>query len=497
MKKKEVLIPILIIILLLGFFTQSCKFPNINPKEKITAPKNKLIPIQGTWKVVDYKTPNKNIKPNKSIIGKTAEFNEKGAIFSDEACKYPKYKVKVVNAVDYLFYNYKVVPKDLGIKKDKIEIISVTCNENLFYDFILIDKNKLLIYMDETFFILQKISDDTKNVEKIQNNTTYKNKNVSEDSQLNSGVFIGLRSESSDISNSPSTYRTIWISSKDKKTTNILEHKGIFFPRKTGFWSIDVNRISTKGIIEDAIDSHTVDGSDNKNSKLIKLPFKSSKQNLFRNILFISNDYIGTEYSIGSVYNNTLNKLQVLPVDNLENKKGIKISDLVGNIGSGILKDSINSFLSVRSDKKQAFQQQIIDEENFRLSRRNGHWIMMGRLNSTENQNDYIDFDLNVFPPKKLLTYDELSLSWSDVKNNIPSATDVFTSPNGDIALVVSRNNLYIYSIENRTLSSEAIEEIPIKGNESIIMAEWATGDYVEKWTQSFRDFIKSEKSKK
>lgn len=497
MKKKEIFIPILIIILLLAFFTQACKFPEINPMEKISAPRNKLIPIQGTWKVVDYKAPNKNSKPNKSIIGKTAEFNQKGAIFSDEACKYPKYKVKVVNAVDYLFYNYKVVPKDLGIKKDKIEVISVTCNENLFYDFILIEKNKLLLYMDETFFILDKISDDTKNVEKIQDNTSYKNKNASEASRLNSGVFIALRSESSDILSSPSTYRTIWISSKNKKTVSTLEDKGIFFPRKTGFWSINVNRISNAGITEDNIEAHPVDGSDNKNSKPVKALFKNSKQNLFRNILFICNDYIGTEYSMDSVSDNTLNKLQVLPVDNLENKKGLKISDLVGDIGSGILKDSINSFLSVRSDKKQAFQDQTVDEENFRLSRRNGHWVMAGRLNSPKNQNDYIDFDLNVFPPKKLLTYDELSLSWSDVKNNLPSATDVFTSPNGDIALVVCRNNLYIYSIENKTLSSEPLKEIPIKDSESIIMAEWATGDYVEKWTESFENFIKSEKNKK
>ncbi|WP_138204087.1 hypothetical protein [Haloimpatiens lingqiaonensis] len=499
MKRTNIFIFLLITLLLFSSstFMQACKFPQINPTEKISAPRNKLIPIQGTWKVVDYKDANKNAKVNKSLIGKTAEFSQKGAIFLDETCNSPKYKVKVVNAVDYLFYNYKLAPEDLGIKKDKIEIVSVTCNENLFYDFILIDKNRLLIYMDETFFIMDKISDDTKNIAKIKDTVSYEEKNSNESSQLNSGVFIGIRSNSANISDSPSSYRTIWISSKNKKTLDILKSDGIFFPRKTGFWYVNVNRTSKSGITQDNIEAHAIDSSDNKNTKITVPSHKPSAQNLFRNILFICNDYIGTEYSMGSISNNNLNKFQVLPVDNLENKKGIKISDLVGNVGSNILKDSLNSFLSVRSDKKDTFQDQAIDEENFTLTRRNGHWVMTGRLNSSKNEMDYIDFDLNMFPPKKLLTFDDLSLSWSEVKNNIPHALDVFTSPNGDIAIVVSKDALYVYTIENKTLSSKPIEKIPIDSTESIIMAEWATGDYVSKWTDSFRDFIKNEKNKK
>lgn len=498
MKKITKIISIVVFVLIFSALFNACRFPNLNSSQKIMAPKNNTAPIQGTWEIVSYKSCDKNSSPNKDLIGQTAEFNSYGAIFSDEICKDPKYKIKVVSTNSYLFYNYKVNHKDLGINQPKIEILSVTSKNKLFYDFIRLNDSKLLLCIDGTFYTLKKISNNTQDIRLLEHKFNSKTQNIDTNSKLKSGVFISLRADNDDIKNSPSTYRTIWISSINKKPMPIIEHSGIFIPRKTGFWFLNVNRIKKNNFKQDIIDAFPINTKEHKNSTINNKKTASNKINsdLFTKILFVGNDYLSTEDFNPLNTDNYLSKFKVLPIDNLNSKTGVKISDLMDNSNQNILKDSLNSFLSVRNDKKHEYKKQIPSEENFAMIRRNGHWVLIGRLNSNINKNNFINYDINAFPPKKLLNYDDLSLSWGDIKNCIPTALDVFTSPNGDIALIVCTDTIYIYSINNKYLSNQPLAKIPIKTNESIIMAEWATGEYVNKWQASFKSFINSYKKK-
>jgi hypothetical protein len=63
---------------------------------------------------------------------------------------------------------------------------------------------------------------------------------------------------------------------------------------------------------------------------------------------------------------------------------------------------------------------------------------------------------------------------------------DAFTSPNKDIAIIVTKNKLYIYGISGDQLDSLPLGEIEMKEGETVIMAEWATGFYVDDWERAF-----------
>lgn len=113
---------------------------------------------------------------------------------------------------------------------------------------------------------------------------------------------------------------------------------------------------------------------------------------------------------------------------------------------------------------------------------------MKGRLNSNSNEDlAYGDFNINIVPPSKILNYDSFSLSWNDVKGRVPDAKDAYTSPNKDIAIIISANFIYVYEIRNGQLGSKQIKKIPLHEGESVVMSEWATGDYVERWEKTLK----------
>ncbi|MBZ4666589.1 hypothetical protein [Mahella sp.] len=125
----------------------------------------------------------------------------------------------------------------------------------------------------------------------------------------------------------------------------------------------------------------------------------------------------------------------------------------------------------------------IISDDNFTLKRRNGHWIIKGRLNTGGGQED---FTVGVMPGDKLVNYDDLCLSWNDIKEKVPSALDAYTSPNKDVLIALGNNFLSIYTIRDGVISSKPARKITIKEGETVVMAEWAMGSYVPKWEESF-----------
>lgn len=508
-----------IILFITAFMLQGCLSPKFNIGDSINAPENESIPIKGTWKLSEpiYSSSSDEVN-KKASQGDTAQFTKDTAIIDSDICKNPNYKIKVVNTDDYFLYTYKIVSQDLNIKTNKIDVITITCNDKLFYELVKISDTKLLINIDGTFYYLDKISDKTNIKELDDDSTKDSGQDIEENSSSDSGVLLGIKEVSDDITKTPSKYRTLWIEFHDNKLYPVFQSNNLFLPRKSGFWEVKSVREHINDFVQDKfyaspIDVHINKKSNTKNSNenLSESSFDivdmsqilfgqynedlyNSLTNVYANINFVGNDYLCSEYTTNSdVKSNKLEKLKVLPIDNLENTEGLTITNIIGKNGYKVFEDSLKSFLSSHSKEDLEGLNLTPSEDNITLSRKNGHWIMEGRLNSTDefNSDNFKNFTINIFPPKKMVSFDELYVSWNDVKSEVPSATDVFTSPNKDIALIISPNKIYIYSIKYNHLSGTPLKEISLKENESIVMAEWATGSYVENWSDAFKYYIK------
>jgi hypothetical protein len=499
---KKFILFCLLFIFPLNFILTGCNPIDLDEStEKILTPGNNSIPIEGKWKITKSIIPssvNKSKLEVDKLIGKTAEFSSSIAVVGDEICKNPRYKVKVVNSNSYFVYEYKLRSSDIGIKSDKVQILSVFNDNNLFYSFVKDKDNQIMLYLDGIFYCLSKISDNGDYVEDDGTNSNINNKLTNDSKVLRTGILLGLRYTKDSKYNIPGAsekeqveteYRTLWISSNNKSLNDVYETNDLFVPRKNGFWKIGVKREVTDQYVQDNLFAYPIE-----TQPLTKpLPWDNGKGFLSKTILFVGNDYVSTEWN-GSGYIQSTDKswrtdaLKVLPIDNLNVTDGVKLTDLIGPSGKDILKESSENIYNSQSDQVKSSIEKTAREDSFAMVRRNGHWILRGRLNSSNSSqnNPYIDFNITTSPTSKFVTYDDLQLPWSSVKKAIPDAVDAYTSPNKDIALIIAKDTLYIYTLTNNELSKTPAEKYKLNSGESVVMAEWVLGSYVDKWQKSF-----------
>ena len=195
--KRLILIFISILIL---FSITACEYTNFDTSEKIVAPNNSLPPISGKWEIDNYKIVNQNSLTEdeiNDIVKNEALFHEKVVVIGKELCLSPTYKLKNVNTLDYLLYQYKINPDFLNIKSKKIQVISMTCEEQYYYEFIKETDDKMIVNIDGVFFHMNKISDDIEDeiLDKYLDSgaNITKGENIKNDEVLRSGILLGLK----------------------------------------------------------------------------------------------------------------------------------------------------------------------------------------------------------------------------------------------------------------------------------------------------------------
>lgn len=490
---------ITILILAYTFLFTGCQgISRLNSLQIVAPPVNNKLPIQGTWEFSDYKMvsdvqENHEIIANREkILGEIAAFSDTWAIIGDESCSDASYQIRRVNARDYFLFHRNIDVEELNMENSMVTLVSIISNGALFFDVALIDEGTAIVYMDGCFYWLKKVSEevDKLHLEDRKDLSQRTNNMEDEDEILRTGLFIGLSSKVSDSSGDEvygprSIYRTIWISSNNREIKSILEAADLFVPRRSGFWTLRVRTRKINDYFQDYIDCRTLE------SVLVNLNELADKNkipeaNIKKDILFVSDDYIALEYSKakGAISpEGKTSRYMVLPLDDANSEKGIFVSDLAEEGMKDIFYKSAQSHLSSKNMGAHEGLEEIAHEDNFTMARRNGYWTLRGRLDTDSISEK---FTIGLSPVGKLINYDELHVSWDTIKEKIPMALDAYTSPNKDLLVVITGNFIMIYSLDDGRISDKPIKKISIKKGESVIMAEWATGDYVAKWEKGF-----------
>lgn len=484
---------ILIFFLLLSVLIMtSCSIDDGPAVDRIKAPGNNSSPINGKWVIASSSKELSDVEidvKGDSNLNKVVLFHKDAVVIGEEYSTNPTYKIKSVNAYDYLLYKYKTTPKDLGIEDSMIKIITILNENQYFYEFIEYGDESLLVNIDEKFYNLSKIVEKV-SLEEINRyidieKNTIRALNIAESDESKSGILIGLKIPKYDEKNQllDWDYKTIWINSLNQKVIGAFELDDLLVPRKNGFWMVNVNRVYN-GLIQDEIsarplfkvleNSMVIDDIDMFLKSRVNRSNDIKSVAILNNILFIGNDYISVE--IINKFGREKKSLEVYAIDNIDEHRPINLSDLIGEDGKRIFTEGAQSVLSIDS-------QINLNEENVGITRRSGYWIIKGRVNYVQNDEDlYKDFNIKAIPPKEMIQYDSHLLSWNEIKMGIPEIQDVFSSPNNDFIVVVTHTNLLIYNIIDGRLANAPVARIKLPENASIIMSEWAVGRYPNIW---------------
>lgn len=515
---------ILAILLIVSLALSACSSPTTDSAEKIVSPQNQLMPIKGTWEVSKIlTTENFNEEDKEEWLTKIIQFSDSYMSIGEYILENPQYQMKRVSGEQYLLFNSKSLPKDFVFPNKEVEVITVIDEDKFFCEVLLIKENELILKIQNSSFYLSKVSDEIDEYissESDKENNENMNIQMDKEGVVNTGVLIGLRSLNKN-NNDPIrdyNYRTLWISSTNSEINPILEMENIFFPRRSGFWKIQMENAKDGYRSEDYIVANNILVENNKEEIQLKSKIMQSEGlslkvadidqeldldrwgerngEVKRKINYVGNDYISVETtgSGGYIFGNEKwekSKLELLPIDGLPNGKGIKISDLLEETGVISMKSAWEKAVNyLKIDNHNIlYREELL--ENFGLERRLGHWFLSGRINYIKDKEfNVADYNIGLIPPSKVVFYDTLLVPWTNIKDRVPRALDAYTSPNKDIAIVLTKREILIYDIIGNELGSYPKEKLELKEGETIIMAEWATGHYVENWANTFKTTI-------
>lgn len=85
--------------------------------------------------------------------------------------------------------------------------------------------------------------------------------------------------------------------------------------------------------------------------------------------------------------------------------------------------------------------------------------------------------------PASLVGHDRLAPSWTEIRRQIPAATDAVSSPTGDLVVVATDEWLSIHAPRGARLGDPLLV-IPLSFPR-IVTAQWATGGEVAEWTRA------------
>jgi hypothetical protein len=474
---------ILIITLLTG-----CSFGVASMDRGIKIPEAVNIGIEGSYTFLSVVPIEGAADLDESQFrGMTAYFDVNTARVGDEMVSDPNYKVKLVGIYDFLLSKYRVNPARLNLQDDEMEVIDINTENTPFYQLFRLSDEIIGIIQGRNFIKFSRLSTETvSNREGVMSAAEKGGIGIAtEDAgiefQPKAGVLIGLKTPRSEASGGASAYRTLWIAN-DGNVQFAYSAKDLLFPRKE-FFQLGVSRNVTGDKVFESLAIRPVNRTVVMEDTL--KGFVATTERIL-DIDFVGNDYIGISRTSSSAnLPIELPETLILAVDKYLGYKGVTITELAGIEGEEALRRSYESAREKDSNIPAGYDMERL-MENLSLQRRNGHWILNARVNSARNGgNRFYDFPVSIIPPQKLVTYDELDIPWNKVKAKVPEAIDVFNAPGNSFLLVRTPKYLMMFAITpEHEISQEPLQVIAVKEEEEIIMAEWARGDFVDRWTE-------------
>lgn len=490
---------VVVLALLFAFMVSACTPIKPESADRIGRPKNMAAPVTGTWRLESWlKEDASNMgEGDDPVNGEIISFSEDSMVFAGNSYGNISYKIKRVGAGEYFLHKSTRIPGEPDRLGSEIFVITAYSDENYILEIIKSHKGEIIAAIDDRYYIMKKVSDSySDNLLAYDGEAKPADDVVSKEPEQapSSGLLLGVRiPEPTEDGFGDYSYGTYWISSVDRVIRPVLYAGDIYLPRMDGFWKLRVEkRLDLEGIEDVLVASKVSSVKTGQRSKAFENISGRMETRNRKAIIYVGNDYACIENTVYAPGDDTVKPsaektLRTLPVDNLDFVDGIKITDLAGENGALAMESAISDLLEKPGLNGMTIVNDESREKSFALFRKTGHWFFKGRVNLGRNeQPPYVDFNLNLIPPSNMVAYDVLQVPWTEMKDKLPHAIDIYTSPNKDIAVVLTINEFYIYSIRNKKLSDEPLGKFPLKDGSSVIMAEWCMGSYVSAWEKSF-----------
>lgn len=409
--------------------------------------------ITGSWKVDSVKSlenddknyDDKDDKNHKLYITK----NE--ILFSDIYAKDLKFKFRYINLKNYLT-SKAIITDKIKLDKEDVIIVSISDKVDYYQEFIVIDDDTIAMIKDKKYYVLKKESNKVnvklnKNVDKEKKTT---NREIS--------FLIGLKSENK----KGVEYKTFLIQKNKENKITFNKIDGLFVNKDNNFFLINSNTNNSIYFTKDYISL--------TNRKVLQANNPV--------INFLNENYISFETRNNE---NRKKNYEIHSIKNFKENSKLSINDIAGSNGE-------NSYFETL--KKLGYSNENItssDMYNFGIKRENGRWIFKSIFNDISKKIS-TEVELDIIPKVDIFESKAKKIEKSVIQNKHSDFVDYFISPNEDMLVVLTTEELVVYSIKNNTLSTLPIASVNIFGKKDVVSFQWKT---LENSELTYNEFLK------
>jgi hypothetical protein len=326
---------------------------------------------------------------------------------------------------------------------------------------------------------------------------------VSSQGAVSSGLLLGY--------NEAGAYKTLWVAPQKGKLSLVRQGKDLLVPRQSGWWRVGSSTVSAKGLDNELTTKQFIFASP-ASSTLRGTPPKlepDCQEDETTNLLFVHEKYLSVEnsgsgYCKGAAHPWAASTLQVRDLDLVQKSGGtsnitspepnfVELTDAIDEKAQAQFYKAGTAFYATLSTEQQDTFEKSPSPTNWALIRRNGQWVLRGRLGySYEAVRNVccIDFDTGITPTNTLVGHDTLAVPWKTLQNQNKNIIDAFSSPQKDVLFTLEKKQLTAYALQNGKVGAILLK-VPFKNNVFPVMIEWANAGSVSRWTQEIGKFLK------
>lgn len=494
MMKKRILLWMGVLLLLL--FLAGCKggpssFGSTDIMDTIAEPQIKRIEISGTW-TLDHieKLSEKSTERTDFVIGQSAYIDQNLVAIGDRVTMNPKFTSKYVNFDEYMQKRFLASPTQFTYDQENIEIYSIRDGQNFSQEFLFPTENLLIYINDQIVYYLTRESDtvDEGVLSWYQKNYRKEKEQDSTVAERKESTFLlGVRYKSKTLKNMESTYKyeTYFVHNSVEKKPRVYLSKDLLIPRESGFWKLKVtpqgdrengyqNLISAENLNVDS-------GKENSNQFIDPLS---------RMITYVHDGYVAfrkTNYYSQNPLNSY--KYEILALDKLAAKNPLTIQEIAGEAGLQAYRAQIASELEYFETNYLNRGETIFspDLTNVGILRDTNAWKLVSNIEVQYGTNIHkANMNLNIVPNGNIMKKDELAIPWQTVKTKNSECLSAFTSPNKDLLIMVTENEILLYDLFGNNIATTPKASIQTQPGTTVVMMEFAPDNMAKTWEDVF-----------
>ncbi|MDO5026274.1 MAG: hypothetical protein Q4E50_00420 [Tissierellia bacterium] len=451
--------------------------------------------IMGKWQLetsfkiekeeADYKNTREKDQESEIFISNSAFLYKNVNIIN------PTMTARYINLQDYM--DSKSLEKPRGLKTEGVNVVVYKFQDDkiLSQDLIQLPDDSILIFQKNEVELYKKYDSISKEEEKKTYSKLKDALNVTENNPANLEYSLSLGVRRNNYSKTGESldydYMTYFIA-KDKQMNRprVLAVDDIVFSKDSVLWTVSHDRNYTPDNQPLIVDKISVNPTFRDESSKINF----IEETIARRIDYINDNYIAFTNK-NQISANKFEYYEIHSLNQLAKNKPLTVNNIGGPKAVEIFNSAFSDTLHSVANQSSNILDYKIDQSNIGLVRNRMSWDFISNFQATISETGrtvYRSIPLRIAPILDIGSYDNKNISWRDVLNRVPFATNAVVSPDGKMIIIQTVKQISIYSIYNNFISLKPQLTISNVSDTEIIMSKWYASDGIR---PIYEDYLK------